>query len=230
MGIIHKEASAVFNDLVGGLEGYSSSLNLSIEQLEDELVEERLACIFKYYHKNLLPYKDLSIALRCIPTDCESLDRCCISTEGNEYNMQALHFQIPQLVNIPNAIQYIGSTDLQTQFPVYTNKTIQYHKYKMRKNNTPYVFIDTSVNNNNMMDGFIFNAPMLERITLVGIFKDIRDVEEYNAQHGCCPNEEIVYSLSVVDSEAKANLLKKKFQYYRQLSAQPLPNQQNPGQ
>jgi hypothetical protein len=46
--IVNKLASAIYNDIQGGLQGYESTLNMSIEQLEDEVVEERLAVIKKY--------------------------------------------------------------------------------------------------------------------------------------------------------------------------------------
>lgn len=230
MGFVQREASAVITDLLGGLEGFGGTLNFSIEQIEDELVEERTFCIFKYYKQNLLPVKDLSIALRCVQTDCASVDRCCLSEPSNEYDKQALHFEIPAIVDIPGAITYIGSTDLSTEFKVYTNKNFKHHKYKTRGAKKPYVFIDTNVNKNGMMDCFIWNCPMLERITVSGIFKDLRQVEQYMEENGCCPLEESTYTPTFIDTEAKAALLSKKIKYYRQLTAQPLPNTQNPGQ
>lgn len=42
-----------------------------------------------------------------------------------------------------------------------------------------------------MMDCFIWNAPMLERLTVTGIFRDLRQVEEYMEENGCCSFDEI---------------------------------------
>nr|DAR76568.1 MAG TPA: hypothetical protein [Caudoviricetes sp.] len=39
---IEKLASAIKNDLVSGLRGMHNTMSLSLEQLEDEIVEERL--------------------------------------------------------------------------------------------------------------------------------------------------------------------------------------------
>ncbi len=226
MGFVHREASAVINDLLGGLENYSSTLNFSIEQIEDELVEERRGCIFKYYKQNLLPIQELAVSLRCVPTDCETLDRCCLKSD---YDMTQLHFEIPPIVDIPEAVVYVGSTDLQTPFKVYTNPVqIQTHKYKTRGSKKPFVFIDTNLNSRGMMDCFVFNAPMLERLTVTGIFRDLRQVEEYMEENGCCPFEES-YSPTFIDTEAKAQLLNKKFKYYRSVPIQPAPNTLNPG-
>jgi hypothetical protein len=103
------------------------------------------------------------------------------------------------------------------------------HKYKTRGAKKPFVFIDTNLNSKGMMDCFIWNAPMLERVTVTGIFRDLRQVEAYMEENGCCPFDEI-YSPTFIDTEAKAMLLKKKFMYYRQVPPQPQPNTLNPGQ
>ena len=165
--------------------------------------------------------------MRCVPTDCETLDRCCI---GSEYDDVQLHFEIPPIVDIPEAILYIGSTDLQTPFKVYTDSSfIKLHKYKIRGAKKPFVFIDTKLNSKGMMDCFVFNCPMLERLTVTGIFRDLRQVEEYMENNGCCPFGE-AYSPTFIDTEAKTQLLTKKFKYYRAVPLQPAPNTLNPGQ
>jgi len=46
--IVDKIASAIFNDVQGGLAGYEATVNMSLEQLQDEVVEERLFVIKKY--------------------------------------------------------------------------------------------------------------------------------------------------------------------------------------
>lgn len=38
-------ASAIFNDVVSGLRGYSVTPTMSIEQLEDEVIAERLVVL-----------------------------------------------------------------------------------------------------------------------------------------------------------------------------------------
>ena len=43
--VFNKLASAIFNDIIGGLRGYSSNLSMSLEQLEDDIIDERLQII-----------------------------------------------------------------------------------------------------------------------------------------------------------------------------------------
>jgi len=135
------------------------------------------------------------------------------------------HFEIPQIVNDfgEDAIEFIGSTNKEVQFKVYTSKTFKYHKYKTRRANKPYVYIDTTPNENNMYDCYLFNAPMLEYVTVIAIFKDPRQVAKYS----CCGFTE-ADNMTWIASEVKQNLIQKKLKYYRQLYPQPQPNNQVP--
>ena len=73
---IKKIASAIYNDIVSGLRGYHSNPSMSLEQLEDEVVEERLSVIKEYQLKGVLPINDLLTAINCIQVDCKDLDKC----------------------------------------------------------------------------------------------------------------------------------------------------------
>ena len=219
--IVSKLASAIFNDIQGGLQGYEPTINMSLEQLEDEVVEERLLIIKKYSMQNAIPRKDLFYSLNCIEIDCKSLDKCC---ESN-FSAPVMHFEIPQIVNDfgEQAIEFIGSTDKQIKFKVYTSTSFKFHKYKLRGSKKPFVYIDTTPNEHNFYDCFVFNAPLLERLTVIAIFKDPRQVQ----QVACCSLTE-ADNLSWIASEVKQSIINKKLKYYRQLQPQPLPNTQNP--
>lgn len=220
--IVNAVASAVYNDIVSGLAGYEATINMSLEQLEQEVVEERLAIIKKYSVQNLIPRKDLFYSLNCIDLDCKSLDKCC---EHDPDDQLVAHFEIPQIVNDfgEQAIEFIGSTDKQIKFKVYTSPQFRFHKYKTRRRNKPFVYIDTTPNENNRYDGYVFNAPMLERLTVIAIFKDPRQVAEMS----CCEFTE-ADNLTWIVTEVKQNLIQKKLKYYRQLYPQPQPNTQIP--
>lgn len=221
--IVSKLASACFNDIVSGLSGFESTINMSLEQLEDEVVEERLSVIKDYSLRNRIPIKDLLYSLNCISVDCQSLDKC--NCNGEDYSKPVAHFEIPQIINDfgSDAIEFIGSTDKSIKFKVYTNPNFKYHKYKKRGANKPYVYIDTTPNKHNMYDGYIFNAPLLERLTVIAIFKDPRQVEQLT----CCDFKE-QDNMSFLASEVKKRLIEKKLRYYRQFYQQPIQNDQTP--
>lgn len=218
---VSKLASAVYNNVVSGLSGYNATLNISIEQLEDAVVAERLQVIQEYSKRNLIPVKDLTYAINCIKLDCKSLDKCC----SGDYSQSEQHFQIPQIINDfgDEGIVYIGTVDKQIPFKVYTNKNFRFHKFRMRRSKSPYVYIDTTPNADNLYDGWVFNAPMLEIISVEAIFKDPRQVAEW----GCCDLADSE-NFSAINNEVERRLTQKYLSYYKQYWQPPMPNNQVP--
>ena len=222
--IFGKLASAIRNDIVGGLRGYHQNMSMSLEQLEDDIVDMRLQIIKEYTLKGIIPLNDLLLSINCIDVDCKDLDRCS-ACKGNTYCAKPIaHFEIPQLMLDYGItpIVYLGTTDKQTQFSYYTSiNSFRYHKYKKRGKTKPYVFIDIAPNENGMLDCFIFNAPLLKQVSVTAIFKDPRQLEQYS----CCQelNDD---NFSFINSEIKKRLTELKIRYYRQLAPPNLPNDQ----
>lgn len=217
---IEKLASAIYNDIVGGLKGYHSNFSISMEQLEQDVIDERLQVLKEYSLKGVLPLRDLYISINCIPIDCKSLDKCQCS--GNEH--PTLHFEVPQIVNDYGnlSIDYIGSTDKQLPFIYYTSPiAFRQHKYRKRGKNKPIVWIDTTPNENGMYDCFVFNAPLLKTVSISAIFKDLRQLDNYS----CC-TELQDNNMSFIDNEVKKRLVQKKIQFYRSYSPALRPNTQ----
>ena len=221
---LSKITSAIYNDIVSGLAGMNANPTISLEQLEDEVVEERQTVIKEWFNKGLLKSDDLMIAINCIDVDCadpgkcKTSEDCCSEPSGKLVH----HFQIPQLMDDlgENAIYYIGSVDRAVPYDVYFSPSaMTMRKYKRRGKDKPYVYIEKTPNENNMYDGWIYNLPFVKRISVIGIFKDLRQLEEYN----CCNLPEFL-DFGSVSNEVKNRLVKKKLQYYRQYLAQPQPN------
>ena len=221
---ISKLASAIINDVYSGLAGLHHNISMSVEQVEDEIVQMRLQVIKEYQLKGILPIKDLLLQINCIPVDCKDLERCPICKPGIQ--TPNAHFEIPQIINDfgASAIAYIGSVDRMNSFSVYVNSnfTNLYQKYRKRGKDKPYVYIDPAPNENNMLDGYIFNAPLLKQISVVAIFKDPRQLDDY----GCCSDLDDIQNMTFIDTEVKDRLTKQKITYYRQLHMPNLPNDQ----
>lgn len=218
---ISKLASAVHNNILSGLSGYHTNFSISLEQLEDAIVSERLQIIREYYSKGNIQPKDLYLSINCIPVDCKNIERCKCSKEDGT---PTAHFEIPQILTDigDSCILYLGSTDMSLSFIYYTSPTIfRYHKYKKRGKNKPYVWIDVTPNENGMYDCFVFNAPLLDQVSITAVFKDVRQLEQY----GCC--EEIPDdNKTSLDSVIVDRVSKKMITYYRQLYMPPMPNNQ----
>ena len=232
---IRRLADAIYNDVVSGLRGYHTNMSMSIEQLEQDIIDLRLLVIKEFMLKGVLPIQDLLLSLNCIPVDCDNLDKCnCnASTCGSD---PVAHFQIPQLLfdyGLKKAIYYIGSTDKQHPFIVYTKpfdvvSTIQ--KYRKRGKDKPWVYIDITPNQEGLLDCYIFGAPLIKQISVIGIFKDPRQLEEYQCN---CADEsskngatQMDSNFNFLDTIVKERLTKQKLYYYRQVSAPLLSNDQ----
>ena len=97
-------------------------------------------------------------------------------------------------------------------------KILDFEKHKME-----YLVDIKNVLENNLYDGYVFNAPLLERLSIIAIFKDPRQV----ANLSCC-NFTDADNLTWIATETKQSLIKKKLAYYRQYYPQPQQNNQVP--
>ncbi|MBQ8131146.1 MAG: hypothetical protein IJ193_01495 [Bacilli bacterium] len=92
---LSKISSAVYNDIVAGLSGTNANPNISMEQLEDEVIELRETVIKDWYLKGILKPHDLMLALNCIEVNCDDPAKCCKTSSGTS----EMHFEIPILMN-----------------------------------------------------------------------------------------------------------------------------------
>ena len=209
--------SAIINDLFSGnLVSISNRAMISQEQLADEVIETRGAIIKDWYIKNMLNLSDMMVAINCIEVDCKDQNKCsCISSLANA--KMAKHFEIPQLMPGlgADALAFVGSTDRSHAFKVYYNLEAikyqqHYQKYRKRPNNKPFVYIEKTPNENGMYDCWIFDAPFVQYIAVIGIFKDPRQLEKYN----CCDDIDYL-EMGAISNEIKNRILQKKIQLYR---------------
>ena len=219
---LDKVTSAILNDINAGLNNINASPAISYEQLEDEVIETRHTVVKDWYLKGLLKPEDMMSAINCIPVNCADPSKCCNISSGKSQ----LHFEIPRLMDDLGdiAINYIGSTDRSTSYDVYFNRdAIKMHSHKRRGADRPYVYIDKTPNANGKYDCWIYNLPFVKRISVVGVFHDPRDLEEYS----CC-NEQEYLDLGAISNEVKSRLTTQKIQYYRQLLQAAQPNNLTP--
>jgi hypothetical protein len=118
------------------------------------------------------------LSINCIEVDCENLSKCKCSSQ--DCGAPEAHFKVPQILldwGASKAVRHVSSVDRQHPFLVYTTsleRAKTYRKYRKRGRNKPLVYIDTTPNERGFYDCFIFNAPMIEEVSIVAIFKDPR--------------------------------------------------------
>lgn len=214
---INQIASAIINDLFSGnLVSLSNRAMISQDQIEDEVIETRNAIIKDWYLKNALNLSDMMVAINCIEVDCKDQNKCsCISSLANA--KMAKHFEIPQLMPGlgSDALMFVGSTDRSNAFKIYYNLEAikyqqHYQKYRKKSNPKPFVYVEKTPNENGMYDCWIFDAPFVQYVAVIGIFKDPRQLEKYN----CCDDIEYL-EMGAISNEIKNRILQKKIQLYR---------------
>ena len=218
---ITKLTSAVYNNIVSGTPGLSVNERVTLEQIEDAIINERLLIIKEYMRNNIIPKKDLMLTIRCLEVDCENVAQCC----DIDFGVKTQHTVIPQIFNDygSDSVFFLGSTDNTQSFTVYTDGSFRNHKYKRRGANDPYAWIDTTPNAEGYYDVFIFNAPLLKRITLTAIFKDVRQLYKYS----CC-NPDEYDNKSFIDTQVEKRVTENYLRYYRQFAVPMTPNNQQP--
>ena len=214
---VNQIASAIINDLFSGnLVSLSNRAMISQDQIEDEVIETRNAIIKDWYLKNALNLSDMMVAINCVEVDCKDQNKCsCISSLANA--KMAKHFEIPQLMPGlgSDALMFVGSTDRSNAFKIYYNLEAikyqqHYQRYRKKSNPKPFVYVEKTPNENGMYDCWIFDAPFVQYIAVIGIFKDPRQLEKYN----CCDDIEYL-EMGAISNEIKNRILQKKIQLYR---------------
>ena len=66
-----------------------------------------------------------------------------------------------------------------------------------------------------MYDCWVFNVPILKKVSVIGIFKNLNQLDE------CCADPT---NLSFLDAEVKKRVTELKIRYYRQLMSPVVPN------
>jgi hypothetical protein len=74
-----------------------------------------------------------------------------------------------------------------------------------------------------MYDCWVFNTPLLKKVSIIFIPKDPRQLTQYD----CCAGDDLE-NYTFISAEIKKRLTEKKLRYYRQMAAQPIPNTQAP--
>lgn len=220
---IEQTSSAIMTHLYDGLSGLNANIKISIEQLNDEIVAEYNQVLREYLLKGVLNLEEQFLSINCVEVSCDYMSKCCDLQLGEK----ALHFEIPPILYLHgfNTVRFVGSIDRKVKYNVYTDDSYRYHQYKKRGANSPYVYIDTSINSNGNMDGYIFNVPFVQYISIVALFQDPRKLLEWDC---CSANPDAYLELGILSAEIIKRMTEKYIRYFRQFAIPPTPNSQMP--
>lgn len=216
-------SAAIYNHVVTALQGYNANPAISLEQLEDEVIAERQQVLKEYILNGVINIDELYLALNCVEVDCDYMSKCCDLPVGKK----ALHFEIPPIMNVSGGgqVKFIGSVDRQVKYTVYTDDSYRFHEYRRRKNKAPYVYLDTTINSNGNIDGYIFGSDMVKYISVIALFADPRKLLEWD----CCSGDVDKYlEMGVLSNEVIKRLSAKYLAWYKQAQTPVNYNTQQP--
>lgn len=214
---VHRLASAIYNDIVSGLRGYHANPAINLQQLEDDIIATRLNIINLYNLKGMLYKDDLYYTINCIKTDNKFLDKCPFNA--------ITHFEIPDLLFDlgKQCVKYIGAADKMHPFEiVYSAQDIENLKYRKVKKDKPIVWINTSINEQGLLDCYVFNSPVVvSNLTAVIAIKDPRNIQKCNTS-----DVNSYDRVTMLDSTIQEKLTKEKVLFYKHLQSTIKPNNQ----
>ncbi len=217
-------SSAILNNVYTGLSGLNANIKVSIEQLQDEVVAERNQVMREFLLRGVLTLDELFLAINCIEVNCDYMSKCNCSLNVGE---RALHFEIPPIIylNGVDTVRFVGSIDRKVKYNVYTDEAYRFHKHRRRGSDSPYVYIDTAINSNGNMDGYIFNVPFVKYISVIALFQDPRRLLEWDC---CSENPESYLDCGILSDEIIRRLTEKYIRWYRSFASPVTPNDQVP--
>ena len=219
MAILKEVASIIKNDITAGLKGVGN-FSFSLEQLEKEIVIRKNALIKKYSSSGMLPHEDLVQNIDVPILSCKDMSDNCEIKSG----VKALHFEVPRFASVfdKKYTTYVGSIDKMRPFKVFYDQSFLRQRFSPVAKNKPYVWFDIgTLNEDDTINGYVFNVPRLKYISVKGIFEDPYQVLSCN----CKDEEDLRFPAPefIVD-EIIATLVSKYINIYK---SQPvLPNTQ----
>ena len=91
-------------------------------------------------------------------------------------------------------------------------------KHRRSTSNRPFVYVDPIPNENNLLDCYVMGAPGLTEVSIVGMWKDVRQLEEVDEDY-----DEDFDSMSAAQNDVIKRLTEKYMRY------QTIPQKPNQG-
>ena len=219
-------ASTIRNRVSDGLSGAIADQAFSLEQLYDEIDLTRADFVHKYSGTAKLNTKYLLQTIDSLEIQCTSLAYADSCPEFAGFTDQVPAVEIPPLLATfdDSAIEYLGLVNKQEKFSVYYDSSdIQNHRVRVRTAHRPFVWVDTSLNQNNKFTLYFFNMGKFNPLRFVSIRAAFNNPSSLQALDPHSIEREypapLHMQLAIVDS-----LTEKYVRYFRQLNLVPAPN------
>jgi hypothetical protein len=217
----------VHNNVIAGIRSLTVNASHSPQQIEDELVSEYQTVLREFMLRGYLVKSDFYRKIACVPVECGTMEGCCPIDGMDDYNRTPVQtVRLPEIITDygSEGVSYIGSVDMSTSYTVYFSRSsASAHKYRMRGGDKAFAYIEPATLDGGFVKGYIFNAPLAQMVSIIAMFKDPRQVAEYD----CC-SKEVDFPNHFIATEMVKRLTEKYLRYYRQMATPPTPSDLTP--
>jgi hypothetical protein len=222
---VNEISSTIINNVSDALSGAILNRAISTGQIEAEidLLREKLA--FEQIRTGKIDLKYFMQSLNSLPIICRDFTRECGAIKSGE---SIPSIRIPKLMALQNntQLEYVGLVNKQKRFIVYYDiDDISNHKFRLKTSHSPFVWVDLTPDNEDMIMLYFFN------LGKYGVLK-------YVDVRGSFAKPTLLFPLDPESSEKEypapgyiqemiiSTLSERYIRYYRQLNIPTLPNQQ----
>lgn len=218
---INEMASAIRNHIKDGLSGAVANYSYSIEQLQEEIILMRNKLLMERSRQgkvNLKQYYQTMPGVILEPADISA------SPVLKSFK-RALGFTIPRVLSTVNddyEVILAYTLDNERSFKIYRTTDYRDHKYRLKTKRAPFIYLDTSIDGQGMIKGWLMNTTSYETIrsiTLQGVFTNPLDVPGFGL------DTEFPGTMES-QNDIIAALTAQYVQYYRGMNIAPQPNTQ----
>jgi len=225
---LNEMSSSIRNRVADGLSGNISNQAFSTEQLNDEIDLQRSDFINQYVTSGL------KLNPNYLYQTIDGLELKCINLDDNSDcnylpDSKTMAMKIPAIAatSMDSAVEYFGLNNKQNSFIVYyTTSQIQNHKRRVRTKLKPFIWIDTTLDQNGFMTAYLMNSSSyneLKYMSIRAIFEHPSRVLNSNANFG----DTEYPAPGHIQNKIIDALTEKYVRYYRQLNILSTPNTQS---
>lgn len=216
---LNEIASAIRNHISDGLSGAVANYSYSVEQLKEEIILMRNKLLFERATAGKVNLKQYYQTYPGVILNPEDISASKVLTSYK----RALGFTSPRIISTINdesEVVLIYTINNERSFKVY--RTIEYrdHKYRQKTKRAPFVYLDTTIDAEGFVKGWLMNTTQYESIraiTIQAVFSNPMDVPGFNE------DKEFPAPLESQNDIITA-LTAQYVQYYRQMNIIPRPN------
>ena len=222
---VNELTSTIRNNVADGLSGNISNQSFSTQQLEEEIDLERAGLIQRHImsggkiNPNFLYQTIEKLHITCL--DLSSNVPCGFSTHSD-----APAIKIPAIASTPDnsAVEYFGLMNKQERFIVYFDTDdMANHKYRQKTKDRPFIWIDTTLDENGEMTAFFLNAGKHFNLK----FAALRAMYDHPTRINNTTGDAEYPAPASMQKDIISNLTEKYIRYYRQLNIAPVANTQS---